>query len=162
MGGFSFRLYIVPESSKKAKLILGVIPFCKEALLEDNPLACDPRFPSLAVVRCEIPLGIKTASVIDRKFGHPLLPAILPSAPVTSKSTLPPAEEIITKMAALLRRVQILEIKINKEKLAERMADLASEGDSQLKDLAPDLLWPEISSWTPAQGKELVKILLFI
>ena len=160
--GFCLRLHVIPDQADRAKLILCVIPENKESLLEANPLGGDPRFPSLAVLRAEIPLGIKTASVIDTKFGHPLLPVIIPAAPVTSRSTLPPADEIITKMASLLRNVNVPEVKINRDKLAERMAELASEGDSQLKDLAPDLLWPSISSWIPSQGKDLNVFKFFI
>ena len=124
----------------------------KETLLQDNPLGEDPRFPSLAVVRSSIPLGIQSASVLDKKFGHPVLPVFIPAEPITAKSTLPSSEEVITKMASLLRKVVIPEIKINRDKLAERMIELGAEGESQLKDLAPDLLWPNITTWSPSQG----------
>ena len=152
INGFCLRLHIIPDSADKAKMILSVIPHSKDTLLEDNPLGEDPRFPSLAVLRSTIPLGIQTASVLDKKFGHPVLPIFIPAEPITAKSTLPSSEEVITKMASLLRRVVIPEIKINRDKLAERMTELAADGESQLKDLAPDLLWPNIATWSPQQG----------
>ena len=89
---------------------------------------------------------------MDKKFGHPVLPVFIPAEPITAKSTLPSSEEVITKMASLLRKVVIPEIKINRDKLAERMIELGAEGESQLKDLAPDLLWPNITTWSPSQG----------
>ena len=133
---------MVPLSATMGKIMIMFYPLPPEELLEEHPLAQHPQFPGLKVLSLECPLGIPSGDLVDRQWGSPILPAILVASPLGG--VIPDTVEIRSAMAAILRRVHLPEVKLNRTYLMEKMEALRRDGESQLVIGQPEAIWPEM------------------
>ena len=115
-------------------------------------------FPGLALHRAEAPMGLETSSILDKQFGSPLCPLIIPGKKWVSKEAPPSTEELLCKQSSLLRKVTAPEIKRNGSSLLERFQNLLQNGESALKKTTLDCLWPEATTWSAPKGRNYFKI----
>ena len=141
--GFCLRTFVVPLSATSAKFMVVFYPLPREELMEEHPLAVHPQFPGLKLLTAECQLGIPSEDLVDKSWGSPFLPAILPAGPWRDQSMIPATQDIRSCMWALLRRVHLPEIKLNKTYLMEKMEAIRKDGESQLVVGQPDCIWPE-------------------
>lgn len=156
--GFCCRMYLIPIAAQKAKAIMLVFPLPIDELLKANPLAGDIRFPGIAVHKEEIELGFDPATLIDKAVGGPCLPAIIPGTALKSGGKVPPAAEIQSRCADLLRKVASPECKANHSTLGIRWDEIRAKGESQIKSITPEFIWPVLSTVERTTGTNFTSL----
>lgn len=140
--GFTLRAYVAPISGERAKLSIVLYPLPVDVLKQLHPLCARPQFPGLLLSSAEFNFAPLASALLYPELGFPFYPALIPSQPFNTLPNLPPAQALKAAIAALLRRVVKPECKQNHNTLLPRWEELKAEGESTLKDLTPELLWP--------------------
>lgn len=151
--GFSLRAFINPISAERAKIIIVLYPLPKDTLLDEHPLANKPQFPGIQLFNAEFNFAPLASTFPPTGHGLPFLPAILPSQPFDILPNHPSGQDFKVAIAALMRRTTKPECKLNHNMLLPRWEEIQSEGDSLLKDLTPDLIWPLPTATPPHLGR---------
>ena len=155
LGGFSLRAHILPTLENYAKVELVCFPLPAEALLDQHPLAKDPRFPGIQLTAVgQIIIEPGQGDIIgERSWGQPTLPAMIRATPFTSNSPLPPSSLLRQAFGALFCSASKPTLKQNCKFLLEQWALIQTEGVEALKTLPLDVAWPPPQAAFPQQGR---------
>ena len=151
--GFSCRVFLMPVAAQRMKATLLLYPLPVDELLQANPLTKNERFPGIVIHREEFELGFNPTSLVDKPVGGPILPAILPGTSLKAGSKVPQMAEVQARCADLLRQVISPECKANHSTLNTRWEEIRAGGESQLKLISPEFIWPEPAPVERASGK---------
>ena len=145
--GFSLRVALAPISPTYTKLWLSPVPFSLSDLLISHPLAQNPSFPALKVLKGDFPLApLSSGPPLEKDWGFPFAPAFLLGSDLDLNAPLPSNLSIISALSSMLRKPVRPELHVSGSKLAARYAEILEHGVSQLKSLAAEHLWPLPSS----------------
>lgn len=153
--GFSLRAYLIPSSGLMSKLLITIYPFPEDVLFENYPQAKNTKFPGINANEVDISMGIDVATVLDRPVGSPILPAIIPGSPLSVVATIPPAGEILSRLATLLRTAVVPELRSSRSALFNRFDSIEEKGEENLKNIPPEVIWPEPEPVNNISGKEI-------
>ena len=151
--GFSLRAYLIPNSSLTSKLLITIYPHPTDILIERYPEAENVKFPGISAGELDISMGIDVATILDEPVGSPIMPAIVPGSPFATVAIIPPASEIISRLATLLRTAIMPEIRSSKTALFNRFDSIAERGVDNLKNMSLEVSWPEPDAVNNASGK---------
>ena len=141
--GFSLRAVVAPDSTYSAKLYLYIYPYCKKSMLEKYKLATRIEFPAVLLTCGTAELGPQQAGfILEKNTGNPVIPAVTTVRALKETGRCPPAGELSWKVAALFSSVVLPETRSSGKTLWDRMKAVNTEGESQLKGVAPARLWP--------------------
>ena len=150
VGSFCLRLFVYPSSSTWVSFSLLIYP---EALseLKDHALYSNPKWPGLLLADGKFPL-FPSSTMFKTKWGSPILPLIVPGAPLDSLPSLPPNSVLLAPIASILRTATLPETKRMGEALLARWAELDQHGAGALDSSLPTSVWPEFSAPFPSSG----------
>ena len=146
--GFTTRAYVVPSADVWTRFVIMLYPAPLNTLSSAHPASINPRFPGVCLFSKDIPLEPSSKSTLTHKWGCPILPAIIPGEAFTT--ALPTSADFRAAIASLLRSAIKPECKRGHATLHPRWEAIHQDGDSQLKTLPLDLIWPMPSPATPS------------
>ena len=141
IGSFCLRLFAYPSSCTFAYFAIMIYPDSTEGLKE-HALAQNPKWPGLLLADGKIPL-YPASTALKLKWGSPILPLIIPGAPLDLFPGIPSNAELLYKLASVLRSAVLPESKRMGESLLIRWEALDSEGAGALDSALPPTIWPE-------------------
>ena len=151
--GFSLKANLIPVAGEQAELTIVAYPLPADQLKADQKASSDPRFPGIMVAKETISMGLKTSAVTDSEIPSPICPVfVAQTATVDDDAEFPSTEEVMAKMSALLRSVNVPETKIDHTAVWKRWAEIKANGENNLKTSAAPALWPEVQMPDPDQG----------
>ena len=143
ISAFCLRAFVYPSTDAFVKIILTLIPSEEARLLEQFPFHDDPRFPGIKLCSYELPLGPPhSAPPINRLWGSPIFPVIIPGSPWLEDSTPIPGSALRHALDSILTTAVLPDAKQSFTTYGQRCDTLLTLGHSNLKSNLPPIAWP--------------------
>ena len=155
--GFCLRLVVAPNKTFSTKLHVYVYPHCKEVMLREYSLSEKIEFPGVLLTSGSAELAPQQAGfILEKNVGCPVIPAVMTTDKMKETGRFPTAGEVSWKGAALFCSARLPETCDSVETLQDRMAAIKAEGESQLRGVPPQYIWPESVKPVESSGEYIV------
>jgi len=155
LGDFSARLVChVSKGTKHAtgvliRITLLLFPVGAETLVAMSELTAEAHWPGSKILECKCPLFPPPGLTA---WGCPFLPVLWSGTPLADLPALPPAEELLRAIAAVMRTATCPESHISAVRLQARW-DRIQRDPTFLQARTPALTWPESGRPATPQGE---------
>jgi len=148
---FCLRAHVYPTSDAFVKIVLTLTPSDEARLQNLYPFHDDHRFPAIKLGTFEFPMGPSAAGPpLNRPWGFPIVPVLLPGSPWTDSSSLPSGSDLRSALYAMLQSATLPDSKQNFATYNLRCESLLVSGSASLKSRLPPIAWPPAPFMAPS------------